>query len=489
MITVEQCLRLPVFGPSVLLAGHQGLQHPVRWAHVVDEPNVSFWVVPELIVFTTGRNNTDTNYWESIVTDLSNNKVSGLVIALGKYIKTIPTDALKLASERALPIIALPWDLPFIQVTEAIHKQIIMGHISEWKKVSNLQLQMTSAVKNASSLQDLVRRFSLLSRLPVQIVPSNEDMPTESRKYHVPTPDHSHSRWYLAVNKTSITTADDLLLQQMTSLCSLYLVRQQLSKQHEWELQASFLDQLIDSSASSHEQSSLIIRIRNWGFPTGKKVRLILLTLPDSFQPIEKSRNVVTKALAHFHNLVTIRGDMFIIVIAETVKHPAINLTTLFEEYFRQFPVCQGVASHSISQADIPESFATLQKILAMAPVGKISPLSDLIFPQIVSELPHELMLHFSKLTWYRLADPVLKETLLALINSGGHRTRTSEALGIHRNTLRGRIEAIETILERPLTSEFLTQLHLAMLWDNPTASTKPNHLQVQSIAKTRTMH
>lgn len=488
MITIGQCLRMPVFSPSVLLAGDQGLQNPVRWAHVVDEPNISFWVVPELIVFTTGRNHTDTNYWESIVTDLSEKNVSGLVVALGKYVRSIPQGAIKLASEKSFPIISLPWDLPFIKVTEAIHKQIILHHIDEWKKVSKLQLQMTSAVKHASSLADLVSRFSLLSRLPVQIAEIDKEPSVSNKRYQVPIHGHSSARWYLSLNRTHVESVDQLLLQQMTSLCSVYLLKEQLSKHNEWEFQASFLDNLIDSTASKQELTTISLRIRNWGFPIDKMMRLLLVTIPEPLKLIDKARNTLESSLTNVHSLVTIRGDAFVVVISETANRHKPNFTSIFDEYFHRFPSCQGVASNSIDKTELSETLTTLQKILIQAPKGQISLLSNLIFPQIISELPANLMHHFLRLTWHRITEPVLRDTLLALINNGGHRTRASEALGIHRNTLRHRIDSIESLLEHSLTPEFLTQLHLGIWWDKPHCSVETKR-DNSVVSLGRTMH
>jgi purine catabolism regulator len=45
----------------------------------------------------------------------------------------------------------------------------------------------------------------------------------------------------------------------------------------------------------------------------------------------------------------------------------------------------------------------------------------------------------------------VLRETLWALVDAGFNKETAAAALGIHRNTMRGRLERVQALLCRPL--------------------------------------
>ena len=52
--TVQEVLDLAIMTGAKLLEGEAGLQRPVEWCHVVDNPQVTLWVKPNELLLTTG---------------------------------------------------------------------------------------------------------------------------------------------------------------------------------------------------------------------------------------------------------------------------------------------------------------------------------------------------------------------------------------------------------------------------------------------------
>jgi PucR family transcriptional regulator, purine catabolism regulatory protein len=49
-----QVLRLPVWQQTRVVAGATGLEHEVRWVHMVDHPDLLPWVQAGQLLLTTG---------------------------------------------------------------------------------------------------------------------------------------------------------------------------------------------------------------------------------------------------------------------------------------------------------------------------------------------------------------------------------------------------------------------------------------------------
>src|ERR1044072_7352658 len=53
-LTVREALSLNVLKDAVVVAGHSGLDNPIRWTHILDHPDVSDWVKGGEVLITTG---------------------------------------------------------------------------------------------------------------------------------------------------------------------------------------------------------------------------------------------------------------------------------------------------------------------------------------------------------------------------------------------------------------------------------------------------
>lgn len=123
-VTLRELLELPSLRDARVMAGEGGLDAPVRWIHILDIPDIVPWVSNEDVVLTnTYAFLEDPSGLEELIPRLAEKGVSGLIMGIGLFLKEIPSFVLEEAAERQFPVISIPWQTRFEDVTfEAAHK-------------------------------------------------------------------------------------------------------------------------------------------------------------------------------------------------------------------------------------------------------------------------------------------------------------------------------------------------------------------------------
>lgn len=467
VVTVADCLALPDLSSVTLIAGRNGLNRPVRLAHVIDEPDILSWVAPEILVLTTGHNHPpDTGFWVNLIRGLANHGVAGLMVALGRYLPALPPIALKEADQLCFPIISVPWLLPFVKVTEAVHRLIIQEHAQSWSQVAELEVRVAEATVHAKTLDHLLKTFSRLIGRPVKVDKNNQEAGVS--RFSLPSPDLSH--WELTVGPPELSEPESIVARQMAGVLAIWLLQQKIAMRSHFEAQAALFDRLL--SGQWEDSPVARQRLRMVGVLPERSYRLLLLTLPDpltenaSFQSeiFEEARTLLANHLKERISLITTH-PLGLLLLLDIDARAITLLESVTRLFFARFPSSVGVISPHCMIAELPNIKRTLAQIVPLLSPGVVHDMSDALFPAIVVGLPDDLMQSFVASTWERVTDPSLEKTLKALVAVGGHRSDAAQLLGVHRNTITNRVEQIETLLGRPLTPGFLGQLDLAHQW------------------------
>src|ERR1700716_2572455 len=88
-----------------VLAGEAGLDLPVRWVHISELPDPTPWLSGGGLLLTTGM------------------PLVGLGVGTGFKLDEVPRALLEEAAERDFPVFEVPYELPFIALTEAAFTQ------------------------------------------------------------------------------------------------------------------------------------------------------------------------------------------------------------------------------------------------------------------------------------------------------------------------------------------------------------------------------
>jgi purine catabolism regulator len=108
-----------------LLAGEEGLEAPVRWVHIAELEDPTPWMSGGELLLTNGLQLDTPKRQRAFVARLVDHQLAGLGFGTGFTHATVPTAVVTAARERGLPLFEVPYELPFIAITEAAFSRLV----------------------------------------------------------------------------------------------------------------------------------------------------------------------------------------------------------------------------------------------------------------------------------------------------------------------------------------------------------------------------
>ena len=125
--TLREILRRPAFQGAEVLAGRQGLDAHVRWVHVGEIPDIARYLRGQELVLSTGVGLRLPQDRRRYLERLAECRVAGVCIELGRYLRHVPDDMLRLSDRLELPLIAFLHQVRFVDITRDVHAVILQG--------------------------------------------------------------------------------------------------------------------------------------------------------------------------------------------------------------------------------------------------------------------------------------------------------------------------------------------------------------------------
>jgi purine catabolism regulator len=152
-----------------VVAGADRLDARVRWVHSAEVTDIAHLLRGGELVLTTGIALPDEpERLRAYVADLSEVGVSGLIVELGrKYASMLPAALIAAAEEYGLPLIAWARETPFVDVTEAVHAQIIDAQLAELRASEKLHEVFTQLSVDGAPPAEVIRKVARLAGRPV----------------------------------------------------------------------------------------------------------------------------------------------------------------------------------------------------------------------------------------------------------------------------------------------------------------------------------
>jgi purine catabolism regulator len=101
-----------------LLAGTDAADAPIRWVHISEETDPTPWLSGGELLLCTGKGVADGDAQRAFVARLADHGLAGLGFGTGLGFDAVPDALLEAARERDFPLFEVPYDVPFIAVTE-----------------------------------------------------------------------------------------------------------------------------------------------------------------------------------------------------------------------------------------------------------------------------------------------------------------------------------------------------------------------------------
>jgi PucR family transcriptional regulator, purine catabolism regulatory protein len=169
--TVGDLLSLDVMrrGSPQVVAGADGLRARVRWAHVLELADAAHLLQGGELVLTTGvALPSEPALLARYALDLAAAGVSALAVELGRrYVGELPAALVRAAADSGLTLIAFEREVPFVEITEAVHARIIDAQLEELRASERLHEVFTELSVAGASPDEIVRQAAILAGRPV----------------------------------------------------------------------------------------------------------------------------------------------------------------------------------------------------------------------------------------------------------------------------------------------------------------------------------
>ncbi len=168
MLTVADTLKLKPFTGAKIVAGSDGLDTPVVWVHTTSVPDAAQWLNGGELLLVTANNLPADNVGQSqYIKELTQKKVAGLVVAVGRMIDHV-SDAMRVcADEEKLPLIEIAYTTRFVDLARTANERIAQENMALVRRSLDIHRALTQLVLEGGGVRDLAQ---LLTRLINQSV-------------------------------------------------------------------------------------------------------------------------------------------------------------------------------------------------------------------------------------------------------------------------------------------------------------------------------
>jgi purine catabolism regulator len=169
--TVREVLQLAAVqrGQPQVVAASAGLDRPVRWVHAIEFADAARLLRGGELVLTTGIALPDEEALiGAYVAGLAGVGVSALAVELGrKYTGGLPAAFVAAAQDQELPLVVFTREVPFIEITEAVHALIIDDQLEQLRASARLHEVFTDLAVAGAGPADILREAALLAGRPL----------------------------------------------------------------------------------------------------------------------------------------------------------------------------------------------------------------------------------------------------------------------------------------------------------------------------------
>jgi purine catabolism regulator len=159
MLTVRELLS----GLDVRLhTGEAALDLPVRWVHISELEDPTQWLSGGELLLSTGMLLDTDEQHRAYVNRLADHQLSGLGFGVGFRHAEVPRALLEAAAERDFPVFAVPYDVPFIAVTEAAFTKLVNEQYAVLRRAIAAHERLERVVLSERGLEALAGTLSTL---------------------------------------------------------------------------------------------------------------------------------------------------------------------------------------------------------------------------------------------------------------------------------------------------------------------------------------
>lgn len=143
-----------------LIHGGERATEPVRWVHSTELKDPTPWLSGGELILTTGLQLQDAAARETLVKLLAGYGTVGLGFGTGFAHDAIPADLIGAAQHFDLPLFEIPYEMPFIAVTEVAFSKLVNDEYELLQRGTAVHKRLEQLVLQERGLEELVRALA-----------------------------------------------------------------------------------------------------------------------------------------------------------------------------------------------------------------------------------------------------------------------------------------------------------------------------------------
>ncbi len=448
MLTVRDIAGLPGLGLGVA-AGSEGLSRRVRWLHVSELADPTAWLEGGELLLTTGLGVGDLSSTQrSYVKRLGGHGVAALGFGLGFGFAEVPPAIVEEANRLGFPVISVPYDTPFIAITKTAFTYLASEQLDDVTNALEVHERLAQTVLDGRGVQALLAILSERLAASVCLVDQNGRVVGERHvgkrlpftgSIELPVVAGGDTATLKALRDGApLTEFDRLVLHHGQTALAFELSRRRAVSAAELRLAGDLLEDLEHDRLDDREVKR---RIAAFGLdPT--RAYAALLAVPVSGGSGETLRHTVaaeldTRALEY---LSAARRDRASFLVGASDEDEALGLAAAVATRLDGARV--GIGRPATGRGlgrSLLEARAALD-----AGIEGVASYRDLGSLELLLGLPDAaLEAYVDRVLGAAAHNGWLLDSLTALLESGCRWSEAADTLGIHRHTLRYRMERL----------------------------------------------
>ena len=145
-----------------LLAGEANVDMPVRWVHISELPDPTPWLSGGELLLTTGLGLDTPKQQREYIATLADHGLAGLGLGTGFTHDKVPKALVEAARERDFPLFEVPYELPFIALTEKAFTRLVNEQYALLQRSIAAQERLQRIVLSERGLDAIVGALATL---------------------------------------------------------------------------------------------------------------------------------------------------------------------------------------------------------------------------------------------------------------------------------------------------------------------------------------
>jgi PucR family transcriptional regulator, purine catabolism regulatory protein len=147
-----------------LVAGADGLDRPIRWAHVSELKDPTRFLCGGEVLLTTGRGMRGGPQGQAAyVEQLAKADLAALGVGLGFAFKATPPAVREAADRAGFPVFEVPFEVPFIAITEALFSRLVNEQYVLLQRAGTVQQTLSRLLVEGAGLDALLEAYARMT--------------------------------------------------------------------------------------------------------------------------------------------------------------------------------------------------------------------------------------------------------------------------------------------------------------------------------------